>query len=246
MKELDNELKAIRLIRRTTIFGSCSNDDIKRIAAVCQWKSFLRKKEIFSKGDPADGFYMISSGEVEIITNSDEGRQIILNVIRESDFFGEVALIDDEERAAAAVVAEDAELLYLPGREWKRLIREVDRECLISITLSLCRLFRHSNGRLEDAYFFDKRKRLLLLLARLCKENQKLSEAEQDITLIISQDKLAKMVGLTREFTNKILSHCERSGILSTGHGSITIHDSRYLLLYSEGEINEDKLFNMA
>ena len=68
--------------------------------------SFAKGVTIFPQGDPPDYGYLIQSGTVEIIATRD-GVDEVLDTLTRGDFFGEMALVDDEPRSAAARAIDD-------------------------------------------------------------------------------------------------------------------------------------------
>ena len=76
---------------------------------------------IFRQGDPASDFYVINSGEVEIVKEAAEGTSEILAVLGQGDFFGEVALMSDAPRNATVRARGTVEVVVM-GREVFRRI----------------------------------------------------------------------------------------------------------------------------
>lgn len=69
-------------------------------------KAFTKGTVVFRKGDPAEYAYLIRSGIVMIVGER-EGQEMVLDTLYRGDFFGEMALVDDEARSATAIVGED-------------------------------------------------------------------------------------------------------------------------------------------
>src|SRR5215471_4888750 len=68
-------------------------------------------KTLFSRGDPGDALYVVTSGEVEMFFKNDTDERIVLEKARTGDFFGEVSLLDGGPRTATAVATSDMEAL---------------------------------------------------------------------------------------------------------------------------------------
>ena len=71
-------------------------------------KLFPKGDIIFEKGDPPDCAYLIRFGKVSIVARKGT-MDVVLGTLSRGDFFGEMALVDDQPRSARAVVEEDAE-----------------------------------------------------------------------------------------------------------------------------------------
>src|SRR5262249_62367321 len=81
-----------------------------------------RGLRIFFKGDPGDHLYVIESGEVKLVLSGGEGQESILDVLRAGDYFGEMALFDEQPRSADAVAAEPTQLLSLHRDDFRAVI----------------------------------------------------------------------------------------------------------------------------
>ncbi len=77
---------------------------------------------IFKEGDPADGFYIVSSGKVRIFVKHEKGIERELAVLRPGDSFGEVALLTGEVRTANAEALSETRLMVLLKDDFDRLL----------------------------------------------------------------------------------------------------------------------------
>ena len=102
--ELVQSLKAIAL------FKALTEKDLRHMMEVIHNRNYISGEYIFYQGDPGIGLYILMEGEVTISRESDEGDKITLAVIRKGDFFGELALIDNDKRSASAIASTDVKL----------------------------------------------------------------------------------------------------------------------------------------
>ena len=79
-------------------------------------QTFAKGTVIFEKGDAPSFAYLIRSGKVNIIAQQGT-MDVVLNTLSRGDFFGEMALVDDQPRSASAVVEEDAECAIFSQEE---------------------------------------------------------------------------------------------------------------------------------
>ena len=102
--ELVTSLKSIPLFRLLT------KKDITSLLNLMHERSYVSGEYIFYQGDPGLGLYLIREGEVLISRENDNGEKIQLAVIHKGDFFGELALVDNEKRSASAIANSDTKL----------------------------------------------------------------------------------------------------------------------------------------
>jgi CRP-like cAMP-binding protein len=68
---------------------------------------YAENEYIFYQGDPGIGLYIIREGEVSIVHGNKENDQKELARLKKGDFFGELAMFDDEIRSASAVAVKE-------------------------------------------------------------------------------------------------------------------------------------------
>ena len=90
-------------------------------------RKFLAGEAIFSEGDNGDEAYMILSGLVEISVQAD-GSKLVLAKLDRGEIFGEMALIDDQPRMAAARAMTDTEVVVVPQESFKKRLSWLSEE----------------------------------------------------------------------------------------------------------------------
>ena len=100
----------VSALKEIPIFKSLSARDIISFLNILHDRNYLAGEFIFYQGDPGIGLYIIRDGEVMISRESEKGLKITLAVFQRGDFFGELALIDNDKRSASAIAKSDAKL----------------------------------------------------------------------------------------------------------------------------------------
>jgi CRP-like cAMP-binding protein len=108
--EQDVLLKSLRAI---PLFNSLSKKDLSILLTNVHKRNYLAGEYIFYQGDPGIGLYLISEGKVMVSRESDDENRITLAVFQKGDFFGELALIDNDTRSASAIAENDTELYVI-------------------------------------------------------------------------------------------------------------------------------------
>jgi CRP-like cAMP-binding protein len=177
---------------------------------------------IFRKDDPGTGLYGVVSGRVVVVADSAEGKELILNVFRPGEFFGEIALLDGEGRSATAIAREPSELLFLDRRHFMPFLAR-SPEATDRIIRLLCKRLRRTTDLVEDSIFLPVSLRLakqLLALVDLYDVG-----ATERPTFPVSQAELGRMLGVSREIVARQLATWRRAGLVEMQRGSITLRD---------------------
>src|SRR5206468_9851350 len=108
--------------------------------------------EIYAKGSPGNSILAVVRGTAKMSSVSDEGKEIVFNIMHPGEIFGEIALLDGEERSADAIAMTDCELLVLRRRDFMPLLENRADICLILLRI-LCQRVRQTSEQVEDVLF---------------------------------------------------------------------------------------------
>ena len=189
---------------------------------------------VFSQGDPADAVFYVSSGNVKIHVTSEQGKEAIVALLGEHEFFGEGCLLGQPLRLATATAMVSTTLTRVGKSE---MIRVLAAEPTFSALFTVHLLTRNSRveGDLVDQLFNSSEKRLartLLLLANFGKEGR-----PEPITAKISQETLAEMIGPTRSRVSHFMNKFRQLGFIDY-NGHLEIHSSLLSVVLSEQSRN--------
>src|SRR3990172_2839971 len=102
-------MSATDVLRRVPLFNDLGDADLARFAEVAREREYPKNSVILFEDDPGDALYIVSSGQVKVVLIGEDGREVILSVLSDGDFFGEMALIDDEPRSAHVIAMKDSQ-----------------------------------------------------------------------------------------------------------------------------------------
>jgi len=188
--------------------------------------SFQKKKTIFAQGDSRDGLFFVQSGKVQLSVVSEDGREAILGILGEGDFFGEGGLAGQPLRMSSATALTDCILLHI---ERKAMVHAMSLEPKLSamfVKYLLKRNIRYQDD-LVDQLFNSSEKRLarvLLLMAQFGKEGVPEVSVPR-----LSQETLAEMVGTTRSRVSFFMNRFRKLGFINYRVGN-NLHVNSSLL----------------
>ncbi|MFW6288991.1 MAG: ATP-binding protein [Spirochaetota bacterium] len=136
-------------LREVYFFKDLSDGEIAEIEALFKEDRFDRGTVIFRENAPAERFFIVLDGMVEVWKDYSSPSPDLLAVHGQGHLFGEMALIDDLPRSATVVAKTDTRVLYLFRREFDRVLRERSAVAL-SILRSLSAMVRKSNESFVD------------------------------------------------------------------------------------------------
>ena len=180
-------------------------------------------RNIFCQGQPADSVFYIRQGKVKLAVTSDQGREAIVAILGDGDFFGEGSLAGQQLRIATATTITDCKLVRIAKPLMTRMLHEQHDISELFVTHLLSRNIRYEED-LVDQLFNSSEKRLariLLLLAHFGKEGR-----SEVVVPRINQENLAQMVGTTRSRVSHFLNKFRKLGFVDYGgsSGGLMVH----------------------
>jgi CRP/FNR family transcriptional regulator, cyclic AMP receptor protein len=209
----------LSVLRKHPYFADLEAAAFEQLCRYAKHATFKRGAPIFSKGDAGSSLLAVISGTVKISISSPDGRNAILNLIGSGEIFGEVALLDGLARTADATANTNCELFIIDRREFIPFVRSQPTLAMKFIEL-LCARLRWTSDQVEQVILQDLPGRLAGALLRL---NDKQKLGPQDRTILITQQEISEMVGMTRESINKQLRAWAARGLVRLEHGAIVV-----------------------
>jgi len=127
------------LIKQAAIFADLEEDELARVAEICQEQKFKFGQKIFSEGDPGNRLFIIAEGEVRISRDVPGSGEEALAVLKKGACFGEMAVFDRSERSTDAIANIDTTLLTISRNDFEMLL-DFDRDLAFKILWSVVRL----------------------------------------------------------------------------------------------------------
>ncbi len=213
----------LELLRRVPLFSVLEPTQLELLARVVIRKTVAKGRSVFSAGDMSQSIYLILSGRTKVQMSDAEGKEVILAVLGSGEFFGEMALIDDQPRSATVVTLETCEFLTMNKEDF--------RNCLASNTEMATLIMRGLVKRLREADRKIESLALLDVYGRVARVLLEFSEVEGDRRVLrdkLPRQDVAKMIGASREMVSRVMKGLETDGfIVAQPDGSFVLHENR-------------------
>ena len=155
-----------QLLARISLFENLQAEELEQLSALLRSRRYSKGEVIFHQGDIGTALYIVRKGQVAIRLSSDDGKEAILTLLDRGDFFGELALLDEEPRSTDAIAREEVDLLSLQREDFRRFLEERP-QLAMKLLSALTRLVRRVTQLIHDATFLDARTRLVRVLLEL-------------------------------------------------------------------------------
>ena len=209
---------------------------LDRAASGITIENYQKHQDIFVQGDVADSVFYIQKGKVKVTVLSEHGKEAVVGILSQGQFFGEGCLDGAQSRTATTRAMEECLLTSLTKAAMISALKAPEFSAFF-VSYLLSRNSRIEEDLVDQLFNSSERRlaRLLLLLADFGKEGAK------PVAVTLSQEVLAEMIGTTRSRVSFFMNRFRKKGFISY-NGKIEVHRSLLdSVLNDKPHIKEDE-----
>ncbi|WP_147654087.1 cAMP-activated global transcriptional regulator CRP [Vulcaniibacterium gelatinicum] len=204
---------------------------LDRFLAHCHRRRYPARTDVFRPGDPAGTLYYVINGSVSIITEEEDGRELVLGYFGPGAFVGEMGLfVETDRREVALRTRTPCELAEISYERFYQLVQgplTADAPRLMwAIGAQLSRRLLDTSRKAGRLAFLDVTDRIVRTLHDLAKEPEAMSHP-QGTQLRVSRQELARLVGCSREMAGRVLKKLESEGKLHARGKTVVLYGTR-------------------
>lgn len=214
----------------------CQGMSLESVAAVAQRASRVehsRGGQLFAEGAPAETLFLITRGIVKLVHSLDIGRDVIVELVGRGEMLGEASLTDNAVFDSTAICLHPTEALAIPRPVAQSFVASnpaAVRNVLALLHQSLIR----SHRRIEDLSIFRVRRRIARFLIRLADWIGREERGRVVVSVALSRQELAALVGTTLETTIRVMSDLRQEGLVEPGRRGVVLTDLATLRVVAE------------
>lgn len=207
-------------LRGCQLFAGLAQTDLAAVADIAAVKSLEKGDYLFREGQPAQGFYVVQKGAINVHRVTATGKEQVIHIFRSGESFAEAALATTTGYPADARAVEPSQVLLVQKAGFLELLKrqpELGLRMLASMSLHL----RVLVGQIEDLTLKDVETRLANWLLKRCPA----SAADQPVTIEIKTTKrvLAAELGTVSETFSRTLAKFRDQGLIAVKGKSLSV-----------------------
>lgn len=185
---------------------------------------------IYFPDEPTHTIFFLKEGHVKISRVTQDGREVILDVLGPGEIFGEVGLPDEEAtgRNEMAEALDEAVICTMKREDFESLLK-MNPNLNLEVTKRVGLRLRKIEERVTDLLFKDTKKRIASFLVRYAEEFGKMKQGVITVGNALTQQEIALLTGSARQTVTTTLNEFRSAGILDFSRTTITIKDFRKL-----------------
>lgn len=201
-------------------------EQLKNLSVDRKTRKFKKKEMIFHEGDHPTYLYFIVSGKVKAFRMNEEGKEFIIDLYNQGDFFGYMALLENAVYLESAVALEETEVALIPKSDFHILLQS-NRDVSARFIKLLSNNILEKEEKLLRIAYSSVRIRVAEALMQL--HDKYNTEKIKPFTISISRDDLASLVGIATETVIRTLSEFKDEKLIEAKASNITILNSEAL-----------------
>jgi len=215
---------AYSFLQRVPLFGDLDEEQLRRLARCLQARDYKKNTMVVLETDEGSTLFIIAKGKVKISRMSDSGKEVILAILGEGDFFGEMSLLDGQVRSANVTTTKDSELYLLRREDFLEHIEKYPN-IAISLLKELAARLRKSDMQIKSLSLFDATGRVASAIIQIAEDTGTIKDGVVKIEHMPSQKDLANIAGTSRETISRVIKSFIAGGILEKSGGKLYVND---------------------
>ena len=217
-------MEKIELLQSVSIFWDLNENDLGHIADKMVAKHFENGNYIFLEDSEGEQCFFVLEGGVKVTRLSKDGREVILAMLNEGDFFGEMSLLDGESRSANVIALEKTKVLTLDRNDFIAVVNDYP-QIAVQLLKELARRLRKSDRQIASLSLSDAEKRIALCIIRFADEQGVIQNGKVSIPKTPIQQDIANMAGTSRETVSRALGLLEKEDLIERDGRELIILD---------------------
>jgi CRP-like cAMP-binding protein len=214
----------VGFLKYIPLFSELSDDDLREIVKLAVRQVYKKDNMILIEEEIGSTMFIILDGRVKISRISDDGREVILSILSEGDFFGEMSILDGQNRSANVVTLDDSKIMVIRREDFLQMLHDYP-QIAINLLKELAQRLRRSDAQIKSLSLQNATGKVASTLLRIADDSGKIHLGQVEIPRLPPQQDLANMAGTSRETISRVLKALTKQGYLRKEGSRLIIKD---------------------
>jgi len=235
MAEKKGDTSKVNIFWKIPMFEFLEAEELDRLYSLCGTGRFAKGEYVFLECDQPRNLYVLVTGEVKLLKQTEDGRETIVEMAYPGEIFGEEAIFDGQPYPMTAQALEDVELLTITRTDFFTFLRD-NPDLALEIITELGTRLREAQNTIRALAMERVEWRIARVLLMLSRKAGIVEADGVSIDLPLTRQDIADMAATTVETTIRVLSNFKKMGLVDTEKGKIILRDKKHLEeMVSEG-----------
>lgn len=203
--------RSAEVLKNIPFFSCMNKNELAEIEKLLVPKRINKNQVVLFEEDTPNYMYVVYSGKVRAVHQSEDGKERILAIHKRGDFFGEMGLLDGKTSPASVIAMEDTEIGLLAKQDFEKFMLK-NNNVLLNIITMLCARFRESLLMLKAMSFANAEQRLREVLNSMARLYGIKDQRGVMISLKLTHKQIADYASVSRETATRLLGKLTNDG----------------------------------
>jgi CRP-like cAMP-binding protein len=228
----------LKIIGRLPFFRHLPVEEIEKINHLVEDRDISADQTVYFEGDPAENLYLVAIGKVRLVRHTSSGRDVLLDILRSGDYFGNLNVISGRGYMETAIAQTDSCILEINSSNFEKIL-ERHPEITVKVLQTVGQRLEDYQEVIKQLSVYTADQRIAAALIRLAEKVGEQQPTGMLIQLPFSRQDLAGMTGTTIETVSRVMSRFTADGLIQTGRKWVAISDvARLREIVKEGAVN--------
>ena len=199
-----------------------TKEELMRVSACKTGKLYKKGDVIFEEGETLNGVFCVRDGVCKLTKLSENGKDQVVKLVVKGELLGKRSLISDESTNLSAIALNDMEMCFIPKSE---IMMDLNKNP--NFTMDVLKEMAHEIKDSDDSLVNMAQKSVKQRMAdTLLYINTNFGIGEEGyLSIVLSREDYASIVGTATESAIRILSQFKKEGLISTKGKQIKLED---------------------
>ena len=198
---------------RVPIFSSLDQEELRQVLKLIVRKRYKKDEFILAAGSINQHLIVINNGRIKVFGSSPDGKEHIMYILTDGDFFGARDLLQEKASEVTAQAMEETLVCMIARQDFQRLLTQFPGICL-KILEVLCDRLEKMEALVRKISPRDVDSRIQMMLLELAQKYGRPHAEGILIELPMSREEMANYVGVARETVSRKLALLKDEGII--------------------------------
>lgn len=198
---------------RVSLFTSLDNEQLLQVMKLIIHKEYKKGEILLFEGEIRNDLVIVNKGQVKAFRNTVDGKEQILYIFSEGDFFGEKNLLRDQASNYGVEALEETHICIIHKDDFQKLVKEYP-DIGLKVMEVLCERLDRLENTIETMGTRTVGARVSSVLLEFADKYGKSSSQGTIIDLPLSREGIANYIGLTRETVSRKMSSMQDEGLI--------------------------------
>lgn len=206
-----------RLLEEIPLFDGISNCVLRQISEKIILKKYRQNCLVIMENTPNEDFYIIKSGEVRVFRENKDGEKIVLAILEEGEFFGEMSILESNVASASVITTQISEFICIRDRQFMSMMKRTP-SIASRMFSNLSQRIRYCDDNIKNLNLHKSCDRVAAVLLYFAEQRGYRRSNSVVIKRIPFQHSIASLAGTSRESVSRVFNDFQENNyIIKTG-----------------------------